>query len=164
MSVYYPRHESCNTSGHDLPYHQGRRYKWILMMTNEFVSRCHMISNMSLTVTERSSVGPLPGIQARKIRRNVHGKLFIWCTYILSKRKRITSAREYRIDDKRSSSWMASQLLFMYFSCIHVCKQYKVPTGCIVINNPSAYTRATVTTLAPRYTGIISNLKVILFF
>uniref|UniRef100_A0A0P6DBK5 Putative Fibrillin-2 n=1 Tax=Daphnia magna TaxID=35525 RepID=A0A0P6DBK5_9CRUS len=29
---------------------------------------------------------------------------------------------------------------------------YKVPAGCIVINNPSAYTRATVTTLAPRYT------------
>ena len=38
---------------------------------------------------------------------------------------------------------------------MHVCLQYKVPAGCIVIfNNPSAYTRANqVTTLAPRYTG-----------
>ena len=55
-------------------------------------------------------------------------------------------------------------LLFILFICIryticylfmHVCLQYKVPAGCIVIfNNPSAYTRANqVTTLAPRYTG-----------
>ena len=71
--------------------------------------------------SQGSSPCPMPGIQAGQIRRDVHGKFLI--TFYL---KIVT---------------------FLTVDFV----QYKVPTGCIVVNNPSVLASRAISTPAPRY-------------
>ncbi len=88
----------------------------------------------------------------------------IYMRYLSDKQQARVRARHIdggeQVDQSPNCYSFLLLLGFLDFPCIYVCimmfvcLQYKVPAGCIVINNPSAYTRATITTLAPRYTGI----------
>ena len=86
MPVYYPRHESHRPQGYKFAHHQGNN-KNELRILNElrciiiFCCCCFFViltrssgRHLSPAVTQRSSVGPMPWLQAGEVRRNVHGK------------------------------------------------------------------------------------------